>query len=73
MQTLATDLDITLPQLSIAWCISNPNVTTAILGATKKEQLAGNLLAIDALPKLTPEVRETIETIMNNKPVLPDF
>lgn len=73
LQTLATDLDITLPQLSIAWCISNPNVTTAILGATKKEQLAGNLLAIDALPKLTPEVRETIETIMNNKPVLPDF
>lgn len=73
LQTLASDLSITLPQLSIAWCISNPNVTTAILGATKNEQLSNNLMAIEALPKLTTDVKEAIETIMNNKPVLPDF
>jgi voltage-dependent potassium channel beta subunit len=70
---LANAMGITLPQLCIAWCISNKNVTTAILGATKKEQLLDNLKALEVLPKITSEVVEKIELIMNNKPVLPDF
>jgi voltage-dependent potassium channel beta subunit len=70
---LANKLGITTAALSIAWTISNPHVSTAILGATKKVQLAENLKALDALPLLTPEILEKIETIMKNKPVQPDF
>src|SRR5258705_2228887 len=33
---LATKLGVSTASLSIAWCIKNPNVSTAILGATKK-------------------------------------
>ena len=65
---LATKMGVSLAALSIAWCIKNPNVSTAILGATKKTQLTENLKALDVLPLLTEEVMEKIEKIMNNKP-----
>lgn len=70
---LANKLDITTASLSIAWCLKNPNVSTVILGATKKQQLLANLKSLEALPKLTAEVMEKIETIMKTKPVLPEF
>lgn len=73
LAVIAKDLGITLPALCIAWCISNTNVTTTILGATKKEQLNDNLSALEALPLLTNDIIEKIEIVMNNKPKLPDF
>ena len=73
LSELANKLGITTAALSIAWCIKNPHVSTAILGATKKTQLIDNLKALDAVEKLTPEVMNKIETIMKTKPTLPDF
>jgi len=70
---LAAELSITPSQLSIAWCIKNPNVTTTILGATKKEQLLENLGALLAVEKLTPEVLQRIEGIVQTRPVLPEY
>lgn len=67
---LAKELDISLAQLSLAWCATNPNVSTVILGATKKEQLIENIKSLDALPKLTSAVLLKIEKIMGNKPIL---
>lgn len=69
---LAKELGVSLAELSIAWCIKNPYVTTAILGATKKEQLLQNLKATDAVVKLTEEVMNRIENIVQTKPVLPE-
>lgn len=69
----AAELSVPVATLSIAWTIKNPNVTTAILGATKKEQLTENLKALDVLPKLTTEVMQQIDTIMGTKPVLPEY
>ena len=68
LETVAKELDTTLAILSVAWCISNPNVTSAILGATKESQLTENLKALDVYPKLTAEVKERIDTIMGTKP-----
>lgn len=73
LTSFANELGIPVATLSIAWAVKNPNVTTAILGATKKEQLLENLRAIEVLPKLTPEVMQKIEDIMQTKPALPDF
>jgi voltage-dependent potassium channel beta subunit len=70
---LAAELSVTPSQLSIAWCIKNPNVTTAILGATKKEQLVENLAALAVVEKLTPAVMQQIEAIVQTKPVLPEY
>lgn len=69
----AAKLGVSTASLSIAWCINNPNVSTAILGATKKQQLLDNLKALEVLPMLTPEVMEKIETIMKTKPVMPEY
>lgn len=68
LSELAKELNVSMASLSIAWCIKNPHVTTAILGATRKEQLTENLKAIDVMEKLTPEVLEKIEGIMHTKP-----
>ncbi|HPH83932.1 MAG TPA: aldo/keto reductase [Ferruginibacter sp.] len=72
LSELSKKLGISTAALSIAWCLKNTNVSTAILGATKKQQLLDNLKSLEALPKLTPEVMEKIESIMKNKPALPD-
>jgi len=69
----AAKLGVTTASLSIAWCINNPNVSTAILGATKKQQLLDNLKALEVVSILTPEVMAKIELIMKTKPVIPEF
>lgn len=73
LQKLADKLNISLTNLSIAWCIKNPNVTTAILGATKKEQLLENLKSLEALPLLNNSIMEEIDTIIQTKPKLPMY
>lgn len=73
LAALADKLDVSTAALSIAWCIKNPNVSTAILGATKKQQLTENLKALDVLPKLNTEIMDKIEDIMKTKPTLPDY
>lgn len=67
---LAKELGVSLASLAIAWTIKNPHVTTAILGATKKEQLFENLKALESLQLLSTEVMDRIEAILENKPVL---
>jgi len=68
LEAVAKDLGTSLATLSVAWCISNPNVTTAILGATKDKQLTENLKALEVYPKITQEVKERIDEIMGTKP-----
>lgn len=70
---LAKELSVSLASLSIAWCVKNEHVTTAILGATKKAQLLDNLDALKALPLLTTEIMEKIEGIVGTKPKLAEF
>ncbi len=67
---IAQELDCTLAQLALAWCLKNPNVSTVITGASKVSQVTENMKALDVLPKLTPDVMERIEQILNNKPEL---
>lgn len=65
----AKELGVSLPNLSIAWCVRNPNVSTAILGATKESQLLENLKSLEVLPLLTDEVMSKIDDIMQTKPL----
>jgi voltage-dependent potassium channel beta subunit len=67
---LAKNLGVSMASLAIAWTIRNPHVTTAILGATKKEQLTENLKALEVLKLLTPDIMDEIEKILQNKPYM---
>ena len=72
VKKVADELSCTMAQLAIAWCLLNPNVSTVILGASRAEQLEENLAAADLVEKLTPEVVDSIETILGNRPTLPE-
>lgn len=52
LAAVARELGVSVAQLSIAWCLKNPHVSTVMLGATKAEQLAENLGALDVVAKL---------------------
>ena len=71
---LAAELNISMPQLALAWCLKNPNVSTVITGASKPEQVRQNMEAVEMSDKLTDDVMDRIESILNNKPKSPqDF
>ena len=65
---LADELGATLSQLALAWCLKNPNLSSVILGASRVEQLQENFGALEIVPKLTPDVMERIENVLQNKP-----
>ena len=65
LKSVADELGVSLAQLSIAWCASNPHVSTVITGASRVEQVRENLGALDALDRLTPAVRARIDAIFS--------
>jgi aryl-alcohol dehydrogenase-like predicted oxidoreductase len=67
---IAQEFDCSLAQLGLAWCLKNPNVSTVITGASKVSQVTENMKALDVLPKLTADVMDRIEQILQNKPEL---
>jgi voltage-dependent potassium channel beta subunit len=67
LASLAAEVGMPLNHLALLWCLHNPHVSTVILGASKKAQLADNLAALDSKDKLTAEVIEKIEAIVDNK------
>ena len=63
LKVIADELEITLTQLSLAWCAKNPNVSTVITGASNADQVRENMTALDAIPLLTKEVMDRIDLI----------
>lgn len=63
LKVIADELDISLTQLSLAWCAKNPNVSTVITGASSADQVRENMTALDAMPLLTKEIMERIDLI----------
>jgi voltage-dependent potassium channel beta subunit len=68
LMPIAADLGCTMAQLAIAWCLKNPNVSTVITGASRREQVVENMKALEVVEKLSHEVLESIERILDNKP-----
>ena len=68
LEVLADELDISMAQLALAWCLKNPHVSTVITGATKPAQLVENLEAIKAVELLSDEILERIDVILDNRP-----
>lgn len=64
LEPIAAELGCSLSQLGIAWVARNPNVSTVITGASKREQLVENLGALEVLPKLSQAVLEKIDAAL---------
>ena len=70
---IAHEMNTSIAKLAVAWCLHNPNVSTVILGASKVHHLTETLESIDLLERLTPDVIESIENVLGNKPDKPAF
>jgi len=45
LQPIAAELDLTMAQLAVAWVLQNDNVATALVGASRPEQVSENVKA----------------------------
>src|SRR5471030_232800 len=63
---VSDQLGCSLAQLSLAWILLNPNVSTVITGASRVEQIHENMKAIDVVQKITPEIKQRIEEIVGD-------
>jgi voltage-dependent potassium channel beta subunit len=68
LEPIAKDLGCTMPQLALAWCRRNDNVSTVITGATSREQVAENMRALDVVSRLDGDVLRRIESILAERP-----
>jgi len=59
---IARELGSNEATLAIAWCLSNPDVSTVMLGASKPQQLAENFKAIELLQRLDVPMKARIES-----------
>jgi voltage-dependent potassium channel beta subunit len=66
---LGQSLGLTTAQLAIAWILRLKEISSVVTGATTPEQLDENLIASEALPKMTEEVLTRIDEIMDNAPI----
>lgn len=73
LKKISDELAISLTNMSLAWCLKNPNVSTVILGGSKVEHLKENLKSLEAVEQLNNEVMSQIEDILNNKPERQEF
>lgn len=69
IKPIAEKLGCTRGQLALAWVIKNPNVSSAITGASRVEQVAENMKALQVVKLLTPEIMDEIDRVAGNKPV----
>lgn len=71
---LAAETGVTLAQFALAWCLRNPLVSTVITGATRPEQVSENLQSLEVAARMTPDLIERVEGILENRPQPPqDF
>lgn len=68
LQPMAKELECTMAQLALAWCLKNPNVSTAITGATNPEQVVENMKATEVAQNLSADLMEKVDRILGNKP-----
>ena len=61
IKEISEQLNVTMAQLSIAWCLKNKNVSSVILGASKKTQLKENLESLKVYESLTDEVTQILD------------
>ena len=59
---LAAEVDLSLAQLAVAWVLQNPNVASAIVGASRPEQVTENVKAAGVT--LPAELMAKIDTVL---------
>jgi 1-deoxyxylulose-5-phosphate synthase len=67
LRPIADELGLTLPQLALAWVLREPNVASAIVGATRPEQVEANAAAAGI--DLDDVTLERVDEVLGQSPV----
>jgi aryl-alcohol dehydrogenase-like predicted oxidoreductase len=67
LKPIADQAGLTLAQLAVAWVLQHPNVSAAIVGATRPEQVRENVRASGI--RLDPELLQQIDAVLGDKVV----
>jgi aryl-alcohol dehydrogenase-like predicted oxidoreductase len=64
LRPLADEAGLTMAQLAVAWVLQNPNVASALVGASRPEQVEDNVAA--AGKKLDADLMEAIDDVLGD-------
>jgi len=72
LKPVAEEVDLTLAQLAVAWVLQNPNVASALVGASRPEQVAENVKAAGVtLPDATlSQIDEVLDDVVVRDPAM---
>jgi aryl-alcohol dehydrogenase-like predicted oxidoreductase len=70
LEPLAAQAGLPMSQLALAWVLNNPNVSSAIIGATKPEQITENVAAsgVKLEADLLAQIDEALGPIVERDP-----
>lgn len=70
LRPIADDLGLSMAQLSVAWVLQNANVASAIVGATKPEQLEDSLKGVGVVlePAILAAIDDVLDGIVERNP-----
>ncbi|UCE23395.1 MAG: aldo/keto reductase family protein [Candidatus Zixiibacteriota bacterium] len=66
LSEIAKSLELSMPQLALAWILRRPEISCAITGATSVDQVEKNVMASQV--KLDDDTLREIENILDNRP-----
>ena len=61
---IASDLDVPLASMALAWCLKNPHVSSVITGASKPAQIRENMKAAELVPRMSAEIMGRIDKVL---------
>ena len=64
LRRIALEFNCSLPQLSLAWVLSNQHVSTAIIGASRPSQIKDNVGAIECLSRLDTAALKKVQDVV---------
>ena len=72
LKPVAEELNLSLAQLAVAWVLQNENVATAIIGASRPEQVAENVKAsgVEIPPEMLARIDEVLRGLYERDPLL---
>ncbi|KAK6177599.1 hypothetical protein SNE40_015667 [Patella caerulea] len=65
---IADKLGCSIAQLAIAWCLRNEAVHCVLIGASTVEQLYENIQALQFVSRLTTDIQDTLDSVLDTKP-----
>ena len=70
VKSFCDEIGMSVPELSIRWVISNPDISTVLMGAANKQQVEDNFASVERGP-LPADIRKRADAIAAMVPFRP--